>query len=109
MEILLGRNKISPDQPDMDGQAPPCCAAQNGNEGVVKCYSDRTTSTLTNQISTAKHHSVVLRRMEMREDINCNKPDNHGLTSLCCPTWNGHEGVVRALLGWGEVDPSKPD
>ena len=38
-------------------------AAWNGHEGVVKCYSHGTTSIPTRQISSVKHHSVMLLRI----------------------------------------------
>ena len=83
MEILIGPDDISPDKQDINGQTPLCCAAQNGNEGVVK---------------------MLLRR----DYISPDKPDNHDQTLLSRPAGDGHEGVVQMLLGRGDIDPDRP-
>ena len=67
VKLLLGRENIEPDKPNEIGHAPLWCAAINGNEGVVKYYSNGTMSIPTNQITIAKRHSSGLLTMGTRE------------------------------------------
>ena len=71
-----------------------------------------------NLIRTAEHHSVVLLGMGTRgwlkyysdrTMLTPEKPDNHGRMPLCCAALNGHDGIVKALLGRSDVNPDKSD
>jgi len=42
------------------------------------------------------------------EDCDINQRDSSDNTPLVWAAWNGHEGVVKILLGRGDVIPSKP-
>ena len=48
-------------------------------------------------------------KMLLRRDINPNKPDKDGKTPLLVAARDGHEGVVKLILGRDEVNPDKPD
>jgi len=82
VEVLLGRDDISPDKPNMFGRTPLWVAARNTHEQVVK---------------------ILLGR----DDLDPNKSDIYGETPLWYAAANGHEGVVKILLGREEVDPNK--
>jgi len=84
VEVLLGRQEVSPDTPDNDGRTPLSFAAVNGHEGVVK---------------------TLLKR----EDVNRDKPDNSGSTPLARAVEYGREEVVKILLGREEVNPDMLD
>jgi len=59
---MLLKRDVNPDKPDKDGRTPPYRAALNGREGVAKTlpYSSEMMSALTDLITMAKHHLVVL-------------------------------------------------
>ena len=42
------------------------------------------------------------------EDCDVNQKDSSGNTPLVWAAWNGHEGVVKILLGRDDVNPDKP-
>ena len=63
MKILLARCDVNSNRPDKDGKTPLYCAAQDGNEEMVK---------------------ILLGR----GDLNPNRPDENGEKPLCCTTVN---------------------
>jgi len=64
----LIREGVSPGKPGKYSQTPPSGEACNGHEGVVKFSTDETTSTLTNQLTTAaKYRSGGPRGIRARE------------------------------------------
>ena len=72
VEILLGREEVSPDKPDNQGRTPLSHAAHCGNEEVVK---------------------ILLGR----EEVNPDKPDSEGRTPLMLAASWGRQGVVAML------------
>ena len=44
-----------------------------------------------------------------RGDANPTGLGQYGLTPLWCAARNGHEGVVKMLLGRDDVNPNTPD
>jgi len=71
--MLLGREEVDPDKPDMFNRTPLYCAAGNGHGGVVK---------------------ILLGR----EDVSPDKPDNDGRTPLSFAAERGNEGVVIKFI-----------
>ena len=43
------------------------------------------------------------------EGCDISQKDRMGNTPLAWAAENGHEGVVKVLLGRGDIDPDKPD
>jgi len=84
VEILLGREEVSPDKPSSGGGTPLSFAALNGHEGVVE---------------------ILLGW----EGVNPDKPDDDGRTPLSHAAQYGNEELVKILLGREEVNPDKPD
>ena len=68
-------------------------------------------------MDTAKHLSYALQRMGMRGCENTTRPGRHrpdkpganGKTPLFWAAYLGYEGVVKMLLGRGDVNPNKLD
>ena len=83
VKMLLGREEVCPDKPDILGQTPFSFAAQNGHEGVV---------------------NILLER----EEVDPDKPDIFDQTPLMYAAWHGHDGVVKVLLEQKRVNPDKP-
>jgi len=72
MEMLFGREEVTPDKPDNDGRTPLSYAAELGFEGAV---------------------GVLLGR----EEVNYDTPDNLGRTPLMLPSSGAHEAEVTLL------------
>ena len=70
--MLLGREEVNPNQPNMQGQTPLSYAAERGHEGVVEALLGR-------------------------EDIMPGKPDKYAKTPLMHATWGGHKKVIALL------------
>ena len=84
VQLLLTRDDINPDNPDIRGKTPLWWASLNGHEGVVKM-------------------------LLARNDVNPNKPDNFfRKTPLLCASEYGHEGIVKLLLKRDDVNPNMP-
>jgi len=65
MKILLGREEVNADKPDLAGRTPLSYASWWGHEAVVKILLER-------------------------EEVNADRPDNSGLTPLLYATALGH-------------------
>jgi len=63
----------------------------------------------TLSLAALQGHEDVVKILLEREEVNPNKPNNHGATPLWFATAHGHEGVVKILLESEEVNPDKPD
>jgi len=118
VEILLGREEVSPDKPDNNGWTPLSHAARKGNEGVVKILlgreevnPDKPDNDGRTPLSYAAHYGKeeVVKILLGREEVNPDKPDNVGRTPLSYAAYYGEEEVVKILLGREEVNPDKPD
>ena len=71
VKLLLGRDNINLDRPNMWGRTPLWAAARNGHEGVV---------------------GLLLGR-----GVNPDMPSLDGQTPFSCPAENGHMGVMALL------------
>ena len=118
VEILLGREEVSPDRPDNDGRTPLSYAAENGDEGVVEMLLGRgetnpSKSGIYGQTplsyAARNGHEGVVEMLLGRGGTNPDRPDNDGQTPLSHAAENGHEGMVKILLGREEVNPDNPD
>ncbi|PUU83075.1 ankyrin repeat-containing domain protein, partial [Tuber borchii] len=84
VKLLLGREDVDPNRPDVDDRTPLRCAAIEGHQGAVKLLLER-------------------------GDVDPNRADKYGQTPLWWAAINGHEGVVKLLLGREDIDPNRPD
>ena len=118
VELLLGRDDISPDKPDNRGQTPLIWAAEGGHKGVVKLLLRRDDvhpgradfDGRTPLLMAARNgNEEVVKLLLCRNDVNPGEPDIEGQTPLLLAARNGHEGVVKLLLCREEVNPNKLD
>ena len=72
MKLLLDRNEVNPDSRSNYNNTPLLCAAQCGQEGIVKLLLDR-------------------------KEVNLNSKNNDGRTPLDYAAAIGHEGIVKLL------------
>jgi len=79
--MLLERNGVDPNKPDLVGRTPLSWASSSG-------------------------HEVIVRMLLERNGVDPNKLDSAGRTPLWWASSSGHEGIVRMLLEQNGVDPS---
>ena len=87
MEILLGQEEVNPDCPDNDGRTPLSYAVAIG-------------STIWN----IERYAGVVEMLLERAEVILERPDNCGRTPFSYATSEGHEEVVKILLGRCLVD-----
>jgi len=107
MRLLLKQKHIQPDQRDRDGgRTALSWAAGNGHEGVVRLLLGRQSP---NPGSTGRLRGALLVAGQLLgyRDVNPDAPDTwYGQTPLSWAARNGHEGIVKLLLGRGDVNPN---
>ena len=117
VKMLLEREDINPDQPDIDGgRTALSWAAENGHEGIVKMLLEREDVNPDRDIRFGKAplswaawngHEGVVKIFLQREGVNPNQEDAcFGSTPLSWAATRGHEGVVKMLLEREEVNPN---
>jgi len=68
VKILIEQDDVNPDKLEKRNRTPLFCVAWNGHEGAVKIILERSEVNPTSEeITTAKHCTHVLLRMEKRE------------------------------------------
>jgi len=114
------------------GMTPLSCAARNGHDEVVKILlqrgevdpdkaSDKAHTAsgrkdrelwklkVRNPVARLARAHRILQSKPQRPDHRFPKFSTGGCTPLSFAAGNGHEGVVKILLGREEVNPNKPD
>ena len=118
VELLLGQESVTADQPDNHGCTPLWWAARNGHNSIVKQLLGRANvdpnhaskKGATPLIEAAYYgHEVVVKQLLDRQDINPDKPKNSDETPLLLAALMGHESVVKQLLDRQDVNPDKPN
>ena len=61
MKLLLARDDVNPDKPDVCGKTPLCKATHNGHEGVVKLLLREDGARLPGGTNQVEHSGVLLR------------------------------------------------
>lgn len=80
MNVLLARDDVNPQKPDLDRGTPVGCPTYNVHEGVMK---------------------LIL----SQDGVNPNKLDQYGRTLLPWASINGHKGVAGQLLARHDINP----
>ena len=118
VKLLLGREGIKPEKPDILNRTPLFQAAYYGHAGVVKMILGREEvnpdrpgqHARTPLFVAAKNgHKEVVKMLLEVEEVTPDKPDHDHRTPLFVAAENGHEEVVKMLLWRDEVNPEKPD
>ena len=118
VRILLGREGVDPEMPDIQDSTPLLWAANNGHEEVVKLLlgrndvdPNRPDDQHGTPLSWAARdgHEGVVKLLLDRKDVDPNRLGQHDRTPLGCAAVTGHEGVVKLLLGRNDVDPNRPE
>jgi len=106
VELLLQQEDIRPDMRDkIDGRTALLYAARNGHEAVVKLFLG---PQFVNPGSIGRLWGApqVVGKLFNRRYINPDTPETHyGRTPLSWAAGNGHEGIVKLLLGRKDVNP----
>jgi len=110
VRLLLQNKYIQPDQHDtISGRTGLSWAARNGHEGVVRLFLG---PQFVNPESIGRKRGRVARVVDTLfggRYVNPNSMSNCDETPLLWATENGHEGVVKLLLGRKDVNPNIPD
>ena len=107
--LLLGIKQTQPDQQDTwYGRTPLSWAAENGHQGVVRLFLGPqfiNRASLGRRFWKGRRAAGLLRKRSVNPDSPCES----GTTPLLFAVGNGHEGIVRLLLGREDVNPNTLD
>jgi len=110
VRLLLREKHIRPDQQDTGcDRTALLWAAENGHEGVVRLFLD---PRFVNPRNTGRRRGKTSRVVGLifgKRYINPKSSDWRGRTPLSRAAGSGHEGIVKLLLGRGDVNPDTPD
>ena len=110
VRLLLQEKHIQPDQQDgNNGRTALSWAAGNGHEGVVRLFLGRQ---FVNPGSVGRRWGKSARVVSLLFGDRYVNPDSSSWidrTPLSLAAENGHEGVVKLLLGRRDVNPNTPD
>ena len=106
VKLLLERRTISPDKPDgYFRRAALSWAAKNGHEAIVGLLLRWATAKPDGTDGWWGRTPRVVNIVRGRRYVNPNKPDKYGQTAILLAAEEGHEGVVKLLLGRKDVKP----
>jgi len=109
VKLLLQQKRIQPNQMEKyRGQTALLWAAENGHEGVVRLFLGPQFIN-PGSIGRLWGAPLVVGQLFGRRYVNLDARDELGGTSLSFAAQNGHEGIVRLLLGREDVNPDAPD
>jgi len=110
VRLLLQEKNLQPDELDANnGRTALSWAAGNGQEGVVRLFLARQ---FINPGSVGRQwgkSARVVNHLFGERYVNPNSSSKYGRTPLFWAVENGHEGIVKLLLGRNDVNPDIPD
>ena len=110
VRLLLRKKHVQPDQPDMNnGRTALSWAAENGHEGVVGLFLGSQFANPANLGARWGKTRRAASRLLGKRHVNPDSLSKSGRKPLSWAAENGHEGIVKLLLGRGDVNPSTPD
>ena len=110
VRLLLREKKIQLNQLDADyGRTALSWAAGNGHEGVVRLFLRRKFVNLGGVGRQLEKAAQAVGSLFGRRYANPDRSSYCGRTPLSWAAENGHEGIVRLLLGQKRVNPGTPD
>ena len=109
-KLLLQRPTVNPDKPDgYFRRTALSWAARMGHEGIVRLLLGRVTAKADGTDGWWGKTPRVLNVARGRRYVNPNWLDKYGQTPILLATEEGHEGVVKLLLGRKDVKSDKPN
>ena len=118
VNMLLGRDDVTPDTADRDGRTPLSWAARNGYEDIVRMFLERVDVTPDSgdkdgrtplSWAAGNRNGVIVKILLCREDVTPDTADKDGRTPLSWAAGNWDRGIVKILLGREDVTPDTPD
>ena len=110
VRLLLRIKKIQPDQPDSNSRRTALSwAAGSGHEGVVRLFLG---PRFVNPESIGRQWGKAVRIVGVLFGGRYVNPDSAGIYGRTPLSWaaeNGHEGIVKLLLGRKDVNPDTPE
>ena len=107
VKLLLQQKHTQPDMPDTrHGRTALSWAAGSGHQGVVRLFFG---PLFVNPGSIGHMWGItqVMSALFQRKSVKPDRPDAGGQTPLSWAAENGHDGVVKLLLGWEDVSPNR--
>ena len=109
-KMLLERQTVNPDMPDKyPGRTALSWAAVMGHEGIVKLLLERASANPDGTDGWWGKTPRAVKKVWRRKYVNPNRPDKFGKTPILLAATEGHESVVKLLLGRKDVKPNIPD
>ena len=106
VKLLLERQTISLDKPDRYARRTALSwAAKMGNEGVVRQLLERASAKPDGTDGWWGRTPRVVKKVRGKRYIDPNRGDKYGKTPILLAAEEGHEGVVKLLLGRKDVNP----
>ena len=110
VRMLLRESNVEPDQLDTDyGRTALSWAAGNGHEGVVRLFLRPKFVNPRNAGRRWEKAAQGVGSLFGGRYVNPDRPSKSGQTPLSWAAGNGHEGIVKLLLGQKDVNPGAPD